>query len=289
MKRYHYIIILISVPLRRVQNESWDDGILSATICLQHARTIVEMFAQSSPSDGVYGFPYLPYLFEATITILACLTKLPHLKESYRLTTESGLNMLNQFSKKTWVSGKMARMIYKLNYIAPHLLSTDQRSTHGSFRSSLVGSSCTTVPDCGVSGKKNAVSTRTDLEMTPMPTQQHPVETNGLGSDTFAPQSNITGDVVMDPNQPMSLVQSMEERPVRPEDDMMASFQPSMIADLPFEFQFGNNSSQRLPHSTYITGDNDNIGQIFGHHDIDWLDRMISQDASFMDSSWPGF
>ncbi|PVH76619.1 hypothetical protein DL98DRAFT_387072, partial [Cadophora sp. DSE1049] len=121
--RYLSILIMIRSPVRRSYGalSPSSHNVESDTMCLQQARSIISMFAQCTAADAVYGFPFLPYLLEASITILSCLTRLPNLRANYKETTEDSLRMLTQFCKKSWVSGKMARIIFKLGDIIPKI------------------------------------------------------------------------------------------------------------------------------------------------------------------------
>lgn len=90
---------------------------------------MVNMFVQCSLKDGVYGFPYLPYLLEAAISIIACLTRIPSLKSKYRETTETAFRILKLCYTKTWVSGKIARMIFRLGEIIPRVFSSESETS----------------------------------------------------------------------------------------------------------------------------------------------------------------
>ncbi|OBT75482.1 hypothetical protein VF21_04902 [Pseudogymnoascus sp. 05NY08] len=282
--RYLCIRILIRGPMRRMQTDfALEDGILSASMCIQDAKTIVGMSAQCSPSDGVYGFPFLAYLLEATITILACLSKLPHLKERYRSIVESALKMLNQWFKKTWVSGKTARMIYKLNYLIPRLFMPTQTSAPQTVLKPLVEPSYTINQSSHHNNfyHHGSISTNSlqplNYTMTALPAGSPTwlaLDTTNR-SDAEAASSNTTqtamGSLQIDPPSNGA------------SDDMFGNFQSSMIEDFPFELQLGNSAAQVLaqPYTAYTAPQDESMCQWIGNNNVDWLDKLVLQDTWF--------
>lgn len=268
--------------MRRPRAVLWARDNQSDMICLQNARHIVNMFSQCTVADGVYGFPFLPYLLEVTIVILACLTHLPTLKWHYRGTVQIALQMLTEFYKKSWVSGKMARIIFKLGDVIPRVFATDESYMHQIHHGSdfgLEGSSDMGLQLGGLQGPDNMPPQQDQMTQSHSSSAQHPsavrsmwhietLESRGgkrLGLDG----QNITPIPDSQADQ-MPGVESTMENP-----------QHSMIADFPFELNFGNTALNAIApsHQPSPNDGEDFSTTVLGGFDLEWLTSLISNDS----------
>jgi hypothetical protein len=237
------------------------------------------MFAQCSYSDGVYGFPFVGYLLEATITILACLSRIPTLKSAYRDITELALKLLNRFCKKTWVSGKMARIIYKLGDIIPRVFANRHIPTPLMDASNPTSPVIATPQPINSDGANNNPSNTTNFipDGAMLGCQHQPLSTNNpwhmyqplqkkfqpLGQ---FPQSYGSGNMNAQ-SQASGLFNGGNDV-----DGAGTAFQPSMIADFPFELNFGN-------AGLHAQGQNDDFSTHFlSLEDLDWVDEVVRQE-----------
>jgi hypothetical protein len=108
-------------PLDTTENE---------VICMRLAQGISDDF-KNVPEDHhpKYTFPFLHYLTGATIIALGLIMKQHSFKHTYGIMTLETARSLKKHCHKTWVSGKMARAVWKLNQMAEATLSTKFCST----------------------------------------------------------------------------------------------------------------------------------------------------------------
>jgi len=269
---------------RTPDTSTWSNNLHSETICLQQARHIVNMFSQCTVTDAVHGYPFLPYLLEVTITILACLTRLPALRVHYRGTVETALEMLTQFCKKSWVSGKIARTIFKLGDIIPRVFVADAAYTDPMHFGSAPR------PDHGTNTNPHS---RVLQESSKMPPTQ---PDHRMQSHSPSNQPPAAGTMWrMDPSQGNGGQRpEVDGKVITPIPDNQAAqrlegentnqnFQSFMIADFPFELNFGNTVSQAIAPSRQATFNNDDFSGLFrSAFDLDWLDELFPIDSSFL-------
>ena len=272
--------------MRRTVNTSpSSNNTQSDTICLQQARHIVNMFSQCTDADGVYGFPFLPYLLEATITIVACLTRLPTLRVHYRETVEAAFKMLTHFCKKSWVSGRMARMIFKLGDIIPRVFVTDAAYIHPmQFDSSTITDYTTSTSPHShrLQESNNMPSLQQDMRIqSHSPSTQPPA--GGIMWSMGPPQGGGGKQPAVDDqnNTPMP---NNQEAQMLEDENTMQNFQLSMIADFPFELNFGNTASQAIGPSNQagLSNKEDFPTAYRGTFDLDWLDELTSQENRYL-------
>lgn len=236
------------------------------------------MFGQCSLADGVYGFPFLPHLLEATIIILACLTRLPYLKPAYRLTVDVAIEMLRKLYRKTWVSGKVARIISKLGDIIPQVFSTS--STIESPLSQTVLTQRVMLVD-----KNNHTASSLEAEKaTPVarmvgnydhspPATTHAQPQNMWDANNLAPKES-------------TFHQQFRQNLLGPQifpDDHSANLD-IQFDDFPFELDLGNAVSQNSLMPTYgVKGTENGIngvgGQSLDAYNMDWLQDLVAHDG----------
>ncbi|KAL3418179.1 fungal specific transcription factor domain-containing protein [Phlyctema vagabunda] len=282
LRKLHLLMIIRS-PMRRCQNTAVNStNVESNTICLHQARFIINMFAQCSLKDGVYGFPFLPYLLEATITMLACLTRLPSLRTNYRDTAQKAVKMLNQFYKKTWVSGKMARMIFKLGDILTQVLSAHSGSgPRPSEVGSMQATSGRSIPrkpaqETGftsqrISDKSRQQVLQNDPASLPDFTFHNSESTQVVNRSTLDSSSQYEPSI----HQPGALIYEANSAE--------ADMQTSMIADFPFELDFGNLASQAVGpgnNQGLQTEIEDFSTPFFGVYNMEWAEEFLSRASS---------
>lgn len=255
----------------------YSNSVESDTMCLQQARSIVGMFGQCTAEDAIYGFPFFPYLLEATIIILSCLTRLPNLKTAYRETTEDSLRMLTQFCKKSWVSGKTARIIFKLGDIIPKMFAVDRNDDH--LPASQSGN---LPPPQGAAHNYNNIPTRENSGDSSL------VMVSTSPNNYSAPSSDLSWRRNAHTSDPNILP---HENPQFPTDDSFAdsNFHSSMIADFPFEMNFGNAVNHAVGAATNHAGglsgtaEKDDFSTPFlGTMDLEWLNELLPQENRIM-------
>ncbi|KAH7089245.1 fungal-specific transcription factor domain-containing protein [Paraphoma chrysanthemicola] len=281
--RYLSILNVIRSPIRRFKTRTaakLANDIEAEAICLRQARCIVDMFAQCSLADGVYGFPFLPYLLESTIVMLACLTRLPYLKQAYRKTIESAMDMLMKFYRKTWVSGKVARIIFQLSKIIPHVFAG----------TNAVPSN--TAP-------KAHDMTRTESENIGFFNEGAPVTSETLPANPANRHFRTPSDAWVQNNRPQDVWHAKRPEPNVPtfrhdyhenfsieqsvpeHDQAEFSFQ---FDDFPFELGLTNTA----PQNPVLPGHNNlrssvrpevSAGQSVDAYNMDWLQELIGQDG----------
>lgn len=234
------------------------------------------MFCQCSLADGVYGFPFLPYLLEATIVILACLTRLPNLKQIYRGTVDKAIEMLKKLYRKTWVSGKVARMIFKLGSIIPSVfagcestLLSISRTKHGHGEGDSTGNNSAFTPGQSLIQIHDSMG----RSCHPPPVTHHDYALDNWNTDI---RDSISS----------SFSQSYPEIGPDSQDgssDHLVGLD-FRIEDFPFESNFGNMEPQpSLPpgNSTMDGGDMTDrfAGQSLDGYDMEWLQELIAHDG----------
>ncbi|KAH7419739.1 fungal-specific transcription factor domain-containing protein [Cadophora sp. MPI-SDFR-AT-0126] len=270
--RFLYILIMIRSPLRRSYGalSPSSHNVESDTICLQQARSIISMFAQCTAANAVYGFPFLPYLLEATITILSCLTRLPNLRASYKETTEESVRMLTQFCKKSWISGKMARIIFKLGDIIPKIFAADRSMVSYQVNGST-DNICASHQGDSQAHESGSIQPHILVPHSPNSQAAHSSESNWQPK---APTPNYNDSTTVGQGEVQFLM-----------DDSFtdSTFESSMITDFPFEMNFGNAASHTMAPVTQVQGSLGNEKEDFstpflGIMDLEWLNELLPQD-----------
>ncbi|KAL3474865.1 fungal-specific transcription factor domain-containing protein [Aspergillus californicus] len=94
-------------------------------ICIKLTSSIISEFNQAVEDTGAsfaFTFPFLHYLISAAIISLGLILKEPVLKTTYGPTPLRAVELLEAFCRKTWVSGKLIRIVSRLREIARKVL-----------------------------------------------------------------------------------------------------------------------------------------------------------------------
>ncbi|KAH7061959.1 fungal-specific transcription factor domain-containing protein [Paraphoma chrysanthemicola] len=281
--RYLSILNVIRSPIRRIKTRTaarLANDIEAEATCLRQARCIVDMFAQCSLVDGVYGFPFLPYLLESTIVMLACLTRLPYLKQTYRKTIESAMDMLMKLYRKTWVSGKVARIIFQLSKIIPHVFAGTNTAQS------------TTAP-------KAHGSAQTETENIAFLDERAPATAEPLPANPASRHFRSPSDAWVHNNQPQDVWHAKRVEPnvptfqhdYRRNSSIVQSFPDQDQADFSFQFDdfpFELGLSNTAPQNPVLPGHNNfrssvrpelSGDQSIDAYNMDWLQELIGQDG----------
>lgn len=109
-------------------HQAASEAIENEVICMRLARSIIDDFSNVPEEHPKYTFPFLHYLTNATIIALGLIIKQPHFKSTYGSLTLEAACSLRDHCRKTWVSGKMAQTVWKLNQMADATLSPSHPS-----------------------------------------------------------------------------------------------------------------------------------------------------------------
>ncbi|KAJ5742810.1 uncharacterized protein N7511_011211 [Penicillium nucicola] len=118
--RWASLYLLIRKPmLQQIGSSHSLEASENEVICMRLVRGIIDDF-QNVPEDHnpKYTFPFLHYLASATIIALGLIMKQPSFRQNYGEMTLETARSLKIHCHKTWVSGKMARAVWKLNRMA---------------------------------------------------------------------------------------------------------------------------------------------------------------------------
>ena len=100
------------------------EAIENEVICMRLAQSIIEDFSNVPEDHPKYTFPFLHYLTSATIISLGLIIKQGSFKPSYGNMTLEAARSLKKHCRKTWVSGRMARAVWKLNQMAEAIMNS---------------------------------------------------------------------------------------------------------------------------------------------------------------------
>ncbi|GLA93313.1 hypothetical protein AtubIFM57143_010663 [Aspergillus tubingensis] len=93
--------------------------------CMQIANGIIEEVSQFPEEKAIFTFPFIHYLIGATITSLGLILKENTFKAAYGGATVHAVRLLESYCTKTWVSGKLIRVVSRLRHMASGLLKDD--------------------------------------------------------------------------------------------------------------------------------------------------------------------
>ncbi|KAJ5919298.1 hypothetical protein N7466_010241 [Penicillium verhagenii] len=119
--RWSSLYLLIRKPmLKRAwsPNQPLPEAIENEVICMRVAQSIFDDFNSMPEQHPKYTFPFLHYLTNATIIALALIIKQPSFKRNYGQLTLKAARSLWEHCRKTWVSGRMAQSVWRLNQMA---------------------------------------------------------------------------------------------------------------------------------------------------------------------------
>ncbi|PYH89036.1 hypothetical protein BO71DRAFT_390441 [Aspergillus ellipticus CBS 707.79] len=97
--------------------------------CMQIANNIIEEFAQIPADKALFTFPFIHYLISAVMISLGLIMKTPTLKAKYGKPILYAVRSLESYCHKTWLSGKMIRVISRLKEMTSYLM--DDKASMG--------------------------------------------------------------------------------------------------------------------------------------------------------------
>ncbi|KAJ6003205.1 hypothetical protein N7451_005752, partial [Penicillium sp. IBT 35674x] len=124
--RWSSLYLLIRKPMLQKSwkpNQPIPEAIENEVVCMRVAQSIFDDFNGMPEQHPKYTFPFLHYVTNATIIALGLIIKQPSFKRAYGKLTLKATRSLWDHCRKTWVSGKMARTVWKLNQMADATLS----------------------------------------------------------------------------------------------------------------------------------------------------------------------
>ncbi|PYI03430.1 hypothetical protein BO78DRAFT_374896 [Aspergillus sclerotiicarbonarius CBS 121057] len=101
--------------------------------CMQIASTLIEEFAQIPEEKAVFTFPFIHYLIGATIVSLGLILKESTFKAAYGGATLHAVQLLESYCNKTWVSGKLIRVVSRLRQMANQLENSEMMGVERSL------------------------------------------------------------------------------------------------------------------------------------------------------------
>ncbi|GAT18819.1 hypothetical protein RIB2604_00103180 [Aspergillus luchuensis] len=93
--------------------------------CMQIANSVIEEVSQFPEEKAIFTFPFIHYLIGATITSLGLIMKENTFKAAYGGATVHAVRLLESYCTKTWVSGKLIRVVSRLRHMASRLWKDD--------------------------------------------------------------------------------------------------------------------------------------------------------------------
>ncbi|KAJ5638151.1 hypothetical protein N7490_008030 [Penicillium lividum] len=124
--RWSSLYLLIRKPMLQntvALNQPVPEAVENEVICMRIAQSIFDDFNRMPEQHPKYTFPFLHYLTNATIIALGLIIRQPSFKQAYGELTMKAAGSLLEHCRKTWVSGKMTRTVWKLNQMADATLS----------------------------------------------------------------------------------------------------------------------------------------------------------------------
>ncbi|KAI9373484.1 fungal-specific transcription factor domain-containing protein [Aspergillus egyptiacus] len=97
-------------------------------ISLRIMKNVIEESVRLPAEQAVFTFPFFHDLLRAVLISLGLLIKEPAFRDQYRAVVFRGVRFLEAYCQKTWVSGKLIRIVAKLSQIVFRLFgATDHR------------------------------------------------------------------------------------------------------------------------------------------------------------------
>ncbi|KAJ5734951.1 uncharacterized protein N7483_000076 [Penicillium malachiteum] len=119
--RWSSLYLLVRKPmLQKVwsPDQPAPEAIKNEVICMRLAQSIFSDFNSMPEQHPKHTFPFLHYITNATIIALGLIIRQPSFKSEYGELTLRAARSLWEHCRKTWVSGKMVRTVWKLNQMA---------------------------------------------------------------------------------------------------------------------------------------------------------------------------
>lgn len=124
-QRWYSIQLLIRKPmLQRAVSPSSPipDSPENEVTCMHIAQNMIQGLTEFPKERVRSTFPFLHYFVSATMISLGLIIKGPSFKAAYGNATLQAARMLRTYCRQTWVSGRMARSIYRLYQMATRVL-----------------------------------------------------------------------------------------------------------------------------------------------------------------------
>ncbi|KAF7596709.1 hypothetical protein BBP40_000137 [Aspergillus hancockii] len=121
------LLIRKSILQQRASPQEFVTDILETEVtCIRMACKIIQEFKQVPLESTASAFPFLHSLVGATVVALGLIIREPSFKSTYGNLTLHAAVSLENYCRKTWVSGKMIRTIRRLNQITSSVLSASK-------------------------------------------------------------------------------------------------------------------------------------------------------------------
>ncbi|KAJ5724296.1 hypothetical protein N7488_002331 [Penicillium malachiteum] len=215
--RWSSLYLLVRKPMLQkawTPDQPAPEAIKNEVICMRLAQSIFDDFNSMPEQHPKHTFPFLHYITNATIIALGLMIRQPSFKSEYGELTLRAARSLWEHCRKTWVSGKMVRIVWKLNQMADatmnspgdpfgNSLSSQNRNLEGfDTREPLQSSTLITSDPGSVSATVASVENHSDREILPRidtsrADQQPAPSMNGVAS-----QRTLLSSAITDPQYP---------------------------------------------------------------------------------------
>lgn len=152
-------------------NQPVPEAIENEVVCMRVAQSVFDDFNGMPEQHPKYTFPFLHYVTNATIIALGLIIKQPSFKRAYGQLTLKATRSLWDHCRKTWVSGKMERTVWKLNQMADAALSQPSERLQGRvgdirhYRDQSVLNGASHSPSPIVPGSEPTARLRSEIEV----------------------------------------------------------------------------------------------------------------------------
>ena len=124
-QRWYSLRLLIRKPMLQQalsHSNTVTDSLKNEITCMQLAHNIIQCFNKIPKERARSIFPFLYYFVTATMISLGLIIKEPSFKATYGNETIQAAKLLRRYCRETWISGRMARTVHRLNRLAAHIL-----------------------------------------------------------------------------------------------------------------------------------------------------------------------
>ena len=124
-QRWYSLRLLIRKPMLQQalsHSNPVTDSLENDITCMQLAHNIIQGFNKIPKERARSIFPFLYYFVTATMISLGLIIKEPSFKATYGNETIQAAKLLRRYCRETWISGRMARTVHRLNRMAAHIL-----------------------------------------------------------------------------------------------------------------------------------------------------------------------
>ncbi|KAJ6020413.1 hypothetical protein N7540_005917 [Penicillium herquei] len=207
--RWSSLYLLVRKPMLQkawAPDQPAPEAIKNEVICMRLAQSIFSDFNSMPEQHPKHTFPFLHYITNATIIALGLIIRQPSFKSEYGELTLRAARSLWEHCRKTWVSGKMVRTVWKLNQMADATINSPGdglRDSMGSQNRNLEGFATrqplplSTSDSGSISATVASVENRSDRDVlsridTSRGDYQASHSMNGIASQRRPPSSAIT-------------------------------------------------------------------------------------------------